>query len=181
MPPGWRSWFNALHACFYGRVCGCENRVCSRGNRARGLPTVPALYCDVDASTGAVSGLLDGVALTYLRTGAASGVAAKHLARANAKTVLIIGCGMQGRAALEAIKAARPSIEKAIFVDNTKEARDAIASCLRGWVSPPSMEGLGSRRGLPQQPGQTSSSLRLLPASPSSMARQCLRGPWFPV
>lgn len=100
-------------------------------NKGRGLPTVPALYCDVDATTGMVSGLLDGVALTYLRTGAASGVAAKHLSRKDSKTVLVIGCGMQGRAALEAVKVSRPNIDKVIFVDNTKETRDAIAS----WAS----------------------------------------------
>lgn len=110
-------------------------------NRERGLPTVPALYCDVDAATGAVSGLLDGVALTYLRTGAASGVAAKHLARENSKTVLIIGCGMQGRAALEAVKAARPSIEKVIFVDNTKEMRDSIASWASQKLGLPTVDG----------------------------------------
>ena len=51
--------------------------------------------------------------LGQLRTGAASGVAAKHLARPGAATVGLIGCGWQAETQLAAIRAAVPTIERA--------------------------------------------------------------------
>ncbi|GKT18007.1 Ornithine cyclodeaminase [Aduncisulcus paluster] len=88
------------------------------GNRARGLPTVPAIYMDLDEKTGMLKSLIDGVALTYLRTGAASGVAAKYLARSDSKVLFVCGCGMQGKAGTEAILCVRPGIEKIYFYDS---------------------------------------------------------------
>lgn len=111
------------------------------GNKARGLPTVPALYCDVDAQTGVVSGLVDGAALTYLRTGAASGVAARHLARRDSAVVAIIGCGMQGRAALEAVAAVCKDLKKAIFVDSHADSRTAIGSWAKEKLGLESVDG----------------------------------------
>ena len=61
--------------------CGCKI-VCVRPeNRKLGIPTVPALYVDIDETTGVPTALVDGQTLTYFRTGAASGVAAKYLAK----------------------------------------------------------------------------------------------------
>jgi alanine dehydrogenase len=52
--------------------------------------------------------------LGQLRTGAASGVAAKHLARPGARTLGVIGCGFQAETQVAAIRAAVPSIERVV-------------------------------------------------------------------
>ncbi|GIQ92001.1 ornithine cyclodeaminase/mu-crystallin, partial [Kipferlia bialata] len=50
-------------------------------NRQIKQPFLQALYTDFDPVTGVVTACVDGGALTYLRTGASNGVAAKYLAR----------------------------------------------------------------------------------------------------
>ena len=52
--------------------------------------------------------------LGQLRTGAASGVAARHLARSGARTLGVIGCGFQAETQVAAIRAAVPTIERVI-------------------------------------------------------------------
>jgi ornithine cyclodeaminase/alanine dehydrogenase-like protein (mu-crystallin family) len=59
--------------------------------------------------------------LGQLRTGAASGVAAKHLARAGAATLGVIGCGFQAETQVAAIRAAVPSIERVVASCRTPE------------------------------------------------------------
>jgi alanine dehydrogenase len=58
--------------------------------------------------------VIDADKLGQLRTGAASGVAAKYLARAGAKTLGVIGCGWQAETQVACIRAARPSIERVV-------------------------------------------------------------------
>jgi alanine dehydrogenase len=72
-------------------------------NPERGLPTLHALVVAVDAETGAPVALLEGAALTALRTGAASGAATDVLARPDAHRAAIIGSGVQARTQLQAI------------------------------------------------------------------------------
>ena len=59
--------------------------------------------------------------LGQLRTGAASGVAAKHLARAGARTLGLIGCGWQAESQLAAIRAALPGLERVVAYCRTEE------------------------------------------------------------
>jgi len=73
------------------------------GNRQRGLPLLHALAIVADGTTGAPLALMDGAALTMLRTGAASGVATDCLARGDADVVAVFGAGVQARAQLEAV------------------------------------------------------------------------------
>ncbi|TMD62209.1 MAG: ornithine cyclodeaminase [Chloroflexi bacterium] len=77
------------------------------GNGARGLPIVQGAVLLVDATTGTPRALLDGTALTALRTGAAGGVAARRLARTDARVVAVYGAGAQARAQLQALVALR--------------------------------------------------------------------------
>lgn len=77
------------------------------GNRAAGLPLIHALVTVIDARTGVPVAVMEGAALTRIRTGAASGVATDLLARAESRTVAVIGAGVQGRAQLEAVAAVR--------------------------------------------------------------------------
>jgi alanine dehydrogenase len=66
------------------------------GNPARGLPTVTGVICLSDATNGEPLMLLDARSVTALRTGAVAAVATKALARPEARTVGIVGCGLHG-------------------------------------------------------------------------------------
>jgi alanine dehydrogenase len=63
------------------------------GNRKRDLATVNAIYVLFDRAGGEPRAVIDGEALTLCRTAAASLLAARHLARADAENVLIVGTG----------------------------------------------------------------------------------------
>jgi len=74
------------------------------GNPERhGLPTIQGMIGLFDTATGRPLALLDSIEITTLRTAAASAIAARFLARADAATLLICGCGNQGRAHLRAL------------------------------------------------------------------------------
>lgn len=77
-------------------------------NPARGLPRIQAAYVLFDTETLTPQALLDGAALTALRTPAVSGVAARHLAAADAARLVVFGTGPQARSHIEAMRAVRP-------------------------------------------------------------------------
>jgi alanine dehydrogenase len=64
--------------------------------------------------------------LGRLRTGAASGVAAKHLARDSATSLGVIGCGSQAETQVECIRAAVPSIERVVTYCRTERSLRAF-------------------------------------------------------
>jgi len=66
------------------------------GNPARGLPYINGLIILNDPSTGIPIAVMDATWITMVRTGAASGVAAKYLAPVKTKSIGIIGLGVQG-------------------------------------------------------------------------------------
>jgi ornithine cyclodeaminase/alanine dehydrogenase-like protein (mu-crystallin family) len=72
-------------------------------NPSRSLPLIHALVLVVDAETGQPQALIEGSALTAIRTGAASGAATALLARPDASVVAILGSGVQARRQLEAV------------------------------------------------------------------------------
>jgi alanine dehydrogenase len=74
-----------------------------------------------DARSGELVALLEADALGQRRTGAASGVAAKHLARPGAATLGVIGCGWQAEAQVDAIRAAVPTLERVRAYCRTEE------------------------------------------------------------
>jgi ornithine cyclodeaminase/alanine dehydrogenase-like protein (mu-crystallin family) len=78
------------------------------GNAGRGLPTIHALVTWIDAATGRPLAIVDGAAVTAMRTGAASGVATRILARADAETLTVIGAGAQAEWQIRAVLAVRP-------------------------------------------------------------------------
>jgi len=78
------------------------------GNKERGLPYITGLLILNDPETGLPLSVMDCVWITALRTGAATAVAAKYLARPNSSTVGILGCGVQGRSNLEALNVLFP-------------------------------------------------------------------------
>jgi alanine dehydrogenase len=74
-----------------------------------------------DARSGELVALVDADALGQRRTGAASGVAAKHLARPGAATLGVIGCGWQAEAQVDAIRAAVPALDRVRAYCRTEE------------------------------------------------------------
>ncbi|MGH9500198.1 MAG: ornithine cyclodeaminase family protein [Terriglobales bacterium] len=85
-------------------------------NSKRGLPYIAGLLILNDAETGMPLALMDCTWITAQRTGAATAVAAKYLARPESATVGILGCGVQGRSNLEALKLLFP-IKQAFAYD----------------------------------------------------------------
>jgi len=72
-----------------------------------GLPSIMGTVMLLDANTGLLLALMDGSYITNIRTGAASGIATKILAREDSRVAAIFGCGAQGRTQLEAILSIR--------------------------------------------------------------------------
>ncbi len=77
-------------------------------NGQRGLPYITGLLVLNDFETGVPVALMDCTWITAQRTGAATAVAAKYLARAESESAGILGCGVQGRSNLEALKVLFP-------------------------------------------------------------------------
>lgn len=79
------------------------------GNPALGLPSTNGMMVVLSARTGLVQALLlDNGYLTDVRTAAAGAVAARHLARADARVAAILGAGMQAEMQLRALALVRP-------------------------------------------------------------------------
>lgn len=76
-------------------------------NSARGLPTHFATIVLLSPETGEVEAIVDGRYLTAARTAAVSAVAVRHLARADASVLAILGSGVQARSHLDALPHAR--------------------------------------------------------------------------
>src|SRR5438132_402880 len=71
--------------------------------RRNGLPTIQGIVLLCDASDGALLAAMDSIEITLRRTAAASALAARFLARRDAASIAICGCGEQGRAQLAAL------------------------------------------------------------------------------
>jgi ornithine cyclodeaminase/alanine dehydrogenase-like protein (mu-crystallin family) len=111
MPP--KIFFHRQDARFYSSmVCtapalgyaGCKWQSGDPANTARGLHYIQGLYIMSEDETGQPVAIMDAKWVTANRTAAASALAAKHLARKDARTVAILGCGLQGRKNLEVLK-----------------------------------------------------------------------------
>ncbi|WP_282123518.1 ornithine cyclodeaminase family protein [Algibacter mikhailovii] len=85
------------------------------------LPTILSTISSYDSKTGHLKGLVDGVLLTALRTGAASAVASKYMAHVDSSVLGLIGCGAQSITQLHAISRLFP-INRILLFDNDLEA-----------------------------------------------------------
>ncbi len=68
-----------------------------------GLPLIQGAIFLADAQNGYPLAIMDSMEITIQRTGAATAVAAKYLARPDSKSILICGCGNQGRVSIQAL------------------------------------------------------------------------------
>lgn len=96
-------------------------------NPERGLPYISGLLILNDVETGFPISVMDCTWITAKRTGAATAVAAKYLAREDSEILGILSCGVQGRSNLEALLLACKRLEKV-------KAYDINAENLRRYV-----------------------------------------------
>ncbi len=99
------------------------------GNPERGLPTIQGTVTWFDAVTGEAAYQFDGPTVTALRTGAASGVGSRLLARPDASVMALIGAGVQAESQIRAVLAARPIREVRVYA-RTREPREAFAAAM---------------------------------------------------
>jgi ornithine cyclodeaminase len=89
------------------KVWGLKTIAIFPGNSARGLDSHQGFVALFDGETGVPLTLMNAGAITAIRTAAVSGVATRLLAREDAKTLAILGAGIQGKSHLEAMQAVR--------------------------------------------------------------------------
>lgn len=109
-------------------------------NLEKGIPTIHGLVVMVDGTTGKPVAAMEAGYLTALRTGAASGVATRYLARDDASTAVVIGTGAQARTQLLAICTVR-RIKKVLVYD----LNEAMAAAYAGEMAAILAELYGKR------------------------------------
>lgn len=100
-------------------------------NPSAGLPLIHGVYVLFDGETLRPKALLDGAALTGIRTAAVSAVATRHLARPDSSTLLIFGGGAQGLAHIDALAEVLPNLARVLCVSRTAHSADRLVERAR--------------------------------------------------
>ena len=109
------------------RRCGREARDAHAGQPANeGCRSSAPSTCCSTPTTQTPEAILDGAALTALRTAAVSGLATRHLANPDAERLVIFGAGVQARSHLEAMLAVRPIGHVAVVSRTLERARALV-------------------------------------------------------
>jgi ornithine cyclodeaminase/alanine dehydrogenase-like protein (mu-crystallin family) len=124
-------WWGFMPVYVEGMGVACKIVCDYPENKKEGLPTIIATIVLCDVETGQVKAIMDGGRLTAMRTGALGAIAAKYLAREDARTGGILGCGVQARTQLEALSKVR-KLEKVKIYDLKEESMDRFISDMRG-------------------------------------------------
>lgn len=126
--------FHAIEGGYHLKVAGSAGHFAAKlnanfpGNPDRsGLPTIQGVITLFDTENGRLLALMDSIEITGLRTAAATAVAARHLARKDAATATICGCGVQGRLQLEAVHQVRP-LRQAMAFDRDRARAERFAA-----------------------------------------------------
>jgi ornithine cyclodeaminase/alanine dehydrogenase-like protein (mu-crystallin family) len=119
--PAWRGAHDGTGAAFAVKV------LCLMpGNPARGLDAHQGTVTLFDGETGAPTAILDASAVTAVRTAAVTAVATGLLARRDARTLAILGAGVQGRAHLRALAPVRDFTQIYVYAP-TRAHAEAMA------------------------------------------------------
>jgi len=94
-----------------------------------GKPTISAVMLLSDVKTGEALAFMDAAYLTALRTGAASGVATRHLANRDAKKLALFGAGGQALRQLEAVLEERKIEKVYVFDVDLDRAKNFVSEC----------------------------------------------------
>jgi len=95
-------------------------------NPGRGLPSVQAVVLLFDGATGEIVAMLDGTELTYRKTAADSALGSKLLSRDDSRTMLMVGAGGLGAHLIAAHRAVRPSIDRVLIWNRTRDKAQAL-------------------------------------------------------
>jgi len=106
---------------------GCKWQSGDPANSARGLPYIQGLYVLTEDTLGIPVAIMDAEWITGYRTAAASALAVKYFMKPAASSLAILGCGLQGRVHLEAIRAVMPTLKRVRVFDIRREAAESFA------------------------------------------------------
>jgi len=106
---------------------GCKWQSGDPANSGRGLPYIQGIYVLTEDTYGIPVAIMDAEWITGYRTAAASAFAIKFLMKPGASTLSILGCGLQGRVHLEAIRAVMPKLKTVKVYDVRQEVAEAFA------------------------------------------------------
>ena len=112
-----------------GRYAGVKVVTVAPDNAGRDLPRVQGVYLLLDGTTLAPLALLDGIALTALRTPAVSAVAVRHLAAPDAARLLVFGTGPQAWGHVAAVRAVRPVTHVDVVGRRPERVAALVAHC----------------------------------------------------
>jgi ornithine cyclodeaminase/alanine dehydrogenase-like protein (mu-crystallin family) len=125
----------------WGRYAGIKVASVAPGNGDLGLPRIQGHYLLLDAKTLAPLRILDGIALTAIRTAAVSALAADALAPPDAARLVVFGSGPQAHRHVRAMRAIRPVSEVIVVGRDPDRAQALVSWCER--------DGMTARAGTP--------------------------------
>jgi ornithine cyclodeaminase/alanine dehydrogenase-like protein (mu-crystallin family) len=127
-----RDFFALMPACDSGtNLMGAKLVTVVPDNAAKGLPSHQAIIALFDGASGAVLAVTDGRYITESRTAAVSAVSVRHLARADARTLAIIGSGVQARSHLEALPLVHEFQEIRVWSPNQARLQALVKAAAR--------------------------------------------------
>ena len=112
----------------FGPFAGVKVATVAPGNPARGRPRVQGVYTLFESETLTPIALMDGAAITALRTPAVSAVAAKHLARADTRRLLVFGTGPQASGHVEALRIVLPALDRVEVIGRCRGNTERFAA-----------------------------------------------------
>ena len=127
--------FLAMGAWQRGAGFGVKLATVFPGNAARGKPNIASLYVLFDDADGSVRAVIEATPLTVRKTAADSALAADYLAKRDARTLLMVGAGAQAPWMVQAFRVVRPSIDRVLIWNRTRDRSAALASETGGEVA----------------------------------------------
>ncbi len=115
-------WLPAMNAAGMKWVGGTP------ANKAKGLPFLGGLCVLNDPESCMPVCIMDCGWITAKRTGAKSGICARHFARRDSRVLGILGCGAQGYSNLEAMSLALPALEQVLVYNTSPEPAERLAA-----------------------------------------------------
>lgn len=110
-----------------GLAAGVKAATVVPENRDRDLPSIHAQIMLFDDETGQLSALVDGTAVTAWKTAADSALGCDLLARADAKTLLMVGAGSMAAPLIAAHRTVRPGIDRVLIWNRTAKNAEELA------------------------------------------------------
>jgi ornithine cyclodeaminase len=133
-PEGAPEVFLGLPAWQPGEAIGVKLVTVFPANPAGGLPSVQAVYVLFDGGNGSPLATMDGTALTYRKTACDSALGSRFLSREDSTTLLMVGAGGLAAHLVAAHRAVRPSLERVLVWNRTRERAERLAASVGGTV-----------------------------------------------